>query len=740
MASVPEPAVETQTPPDLAALLESVRLHHPEDDLRTVERAYQVAAQAHIGQVRVSGDPYISHPVAVAQIVADLRMDIDSVVASLLHDVVEDTSVSIESIALEFGAEVAHLVEGVTKLKMNNQAGESPSQRAAAETTRAAESLRKMLLAMAQDIRVMVIKLADRLHNMRTVGSLPPEKQTRIANETLDIYAPLAARLGIWQVKWQLEDLAFKALHPKEFAEISELVAKSRTTREDELHRATEQLQEQLVERGLGHAVITSRPKHLFSIFNKIVKQGFQFEEIYDLQAMRVLVNEPYECYLVLGLVHDLWLPMPGLFTDFIAMPKPNGYQSLHTKVIGPGGEPLEIQIRTHEMHEIAEFGVAAHWTYKEGNTKDDVAALSDLRKQLFDWSSDSRTSSDFLRTVTTDLFSEQVFVFTPKGDVLDLPRDSTPVDFAFRVHSDIGLRLVGAKVNGTMVPLHHRLQNGDVVELITRSNAQPSLDWLEFIKSQHTRSKLRAYFRRRNRSESVARGREAVDRGLKAAGIDPRLWLGDDRLNDLAKEFKDCEKGEDVLARVGEGLVSVQSFVEKVRKVFKDQQPELGIKTRAAAREATLIEGGIDNVMYRRAKCCLPVPGEDVVGYVARARGIVIHRRVCPNAMRLMETEAERTIPLDWPEDGAAHSVLLKIVAVNRQGLLMDISTILGETKTNVSGLEVRTLPNHTAEMDLTIDVTDTTHLQSVMNKIGNFSDVISILRVFDQKTPQKS
>jgi GTP pyrophosphokinase len=431
---------------------------------------------------------------------------------------------------------------------------------------------------------------------------------------------------------------------------------------------------------------------------------------------------------------------MPGLFTDFIAMPKPNGYQSLHTKVIGPGGEPLEIQIRTHEMHEIAEFGVAAHWTYKEGSAKNDVAALSDLRKQLFDWSSDSRTSSDFLRTVTTDLFSEQVFVFTPKGDVLDLPRDSTPVDFAFRVHSDIGLRLVGAKVNGTMVPLHHRLQNGDVVELITRSNAQPSLDWLEFIKSQHTRSKLRAYFRRRNRSESVARGREAVDRGLKAAGIDPRLWLGDDRLNDLAKEFKDCDKGEDVLARVGEGLVSVQSFVEKVRKVVKDQQPELGIKTRGTAREATLIEGGIDNVMYRRAKCCLPVPGEDVIGYVARGRGIVIHRRVCPNAMRLMESEAERTISLEWPEDGAAHSVLLKIVAVNRQGLLMDISTVLGETKTNVSGLEIRTLPNHTAEMDLTIDVTGTAHLQAVMGKIGNFSDVISILRVFDQKSPQKS
>jgi GTP pyrophosphokinase len=739
MASVPEPAVETQTPPELAALLETVRRHHPDLDLGAIERAYRLAAKAHAGQARVSGEPYIHHPVAVAQIVAELRMDIDSVVAALLHDTVEDTALTIDAIAYEFGAGVAHLVEGVTKLRTTHQAGDSPKQQAAAETVRAAESLRKMLLAMAQDIRVMVIKLADRLHNMRTLASLPPERQTRIANETLDIYAPLAARLGIWQVKWQLEDLAFKVLHPREFEEISELVAKSRATREEELKRATDQLREQLVERGLGHAVITSRPKHLFSIFNKIVKHGFKFEEIYDLQAMRVLVNEPYECYLVLGVVHDLWLPMPGLFTDFIAMPKPNGYRSLHTKVIGPGGEPMEIQIRTHEMHEVAEFGVAAHWTYKEGAAKNDLAGLSDLRRQLFDWSSDSRTSSDFLRTVTTDLFSEQVFVFTPKGDVLDLPRDSTPVDFAFRIHSDIGLRLVGAKVNGVMAPLNHRLQNGDVVELVTRSNAQPSLDWLEFIKSQHTRSKLRAYFRKRNRAESTARGREALDRALKAAGIDPRNWLGDDRLDELAKEYKDCEKGEDVLARVGEGLISVQGFVEKVRKILKEQQPGPGFRPRASSKEATVIEGGIDNVVYRRAKCCLPVPGEDVVGYVARGRGIVIHRRVCPNAMRLMETEPGRTVPLDWPEDGEAHSVELKIVTVNRQGLLMDISTVLGETKTNVSGLEVRTLPNHTAEMDITIDVTGSTHLQTVMNKIGNFSDVISILRVFDQKPPSK-
>lgn len=714
----------------LQQLLETVKVWCPQADLKHVEKAFAMAEAAHSGQCRKSGEPYVSHPIEVAKIVAELRMDEDSVVAALLHDVVEDTSVTLEDVKKEFGAEVQHLVGGVTKLRLNVMPEASDRQRAAAETTRAAESLRKMLLAMAQDVRVMVIKLADRLHNMRTLDALAPEKRTRIANETLDVYAPLAARLGIWQVKWRLEDLSFKTLHPKEFQEISDLVAKTRNQREEELQEATRTLRRVMDERGLKSATITSRPKHLYSIFNKIVKQGVAFEEIYDLQAMRVIVDETPQCYLVLGICHELWLPMPGLFYDYIAMPKPNGYQSLHTKVIGPGGGALEVQIRTKAMHEIAEFGVATHYSYKEGKVKHETGGVDGLRRQLFDWSSDSATSSDFLRTVSTDLFSEQVFVFTPKGDVLDLPKDSTPLDFAFRVHTDLGLKTIGAKVNGVMVPLSTKLQNGDVVELVTRSNAQPSLDWLEFVSSAHAKSKLRTYFRRRNRTESALRGKEALEKGLRAAGIDPKQYLGEDRMNEVSKEFKHCENGQDVFARIGEGILSVQGAVEKIRGLVKEHQPGLLLKVKAH-KVATTVEGGIDNVMYRRAKCCKPIPGEDVYGYVTRGRGIIIHGRSCPNALRLMETESERLVPLEWPSDGSLHPVDLKIISLNRQGLLMDVSLILGESKTNVSGMSVRTMSNHTAEIDLTVDVRDVPHLQAVMNKIGNLSDVISILRV---------
>ncbi|MBL8066019.1 MAG: bifunctional (p)ppGpp synthetase/guanosine-3',5'-bis(diphosphate) 3'-pyrophosphohydrolase [Chthonomonadaceae bacterium] len=715
---------------DFDNLLALVRSHLPEADLSVLQRAYDLACKAHEGQFRKSGEPYVQHPVEVAKIVAGLHMDDVSIVAALLHDTVEDTNVKLEAVSEQFGPEVGHLVGGVTKLRLNIGLDATDRQRAAAETTRAAESLRKMLLAMAQDVRVMVIKLADRLHNMRTLDALPPEKRTRIANETMDVYAPLAARLGIWQVKWQLEDLAFKALHPQEFQSISELVAKSRAQREEELLSATTLLRKMLNERGLGHAAIMSRPKHLYSIFNKMVVMGVPFEQIYDLQAMRVIVEETHECYLVLGICHELWHPMAGLFYDYIAMPKPNGYQSLHTKVLGASGEPLEIQIRTRAMHETAEYGVATHYSYKEGKSHV-TSGVDQLRRQLFDWSTDNSTSSDFLRTVSTDLFSEQVFVFTPKGDVIDLPQASTPVDFAFRVHTDLGLKTIGAKINGVMVPLSSTLQNGDVVELVTRSNAQPSLDWLEFVASAHTRAKLRTYFRRRNRTESASRGKEALSKGLQNAGIDPKGVLGEDRMNELAKEFKHCENAQDVFARIGEGILSVQGAVEKISKIVREQQPSLIQKVRGSRANLTVIEGGIDNVMYRRAKCCRPIPGEDVVGFVTRGRGIIIHGRSCSNALRLQESDSERLIALNWPPDGACYPVDLRIVSLNRQGLLMDVSVILGDTKTDVSSMNISTKSNHTAEIDVTLNVRDVPHLQSVMNKIGNLTDVISILRV---------
>ncbi len=728
-----------EEPQGLHELLTFIREQRPNADVRRIRYAYYIAEEAHSGQSRGTGDPYIIHPLAVAHVLAELHMDDDTICAALLHDVLEDCpQVSPETIQASFGETVLMLVEGVTKLKFSPQTG-SDRQRAAAETARVAETLRKMLLAMARDPRVMVIKLADRLHNLQTLEGLPPDKRTRIANETLDIYAPLAARLGIWQVKWQLEDLAFKHLHPKEFQEISERVAKTRSSREKELQESIVMLKEQLASRGVREVEVYGRPKHLYSIFNKIVKQNFKFEEILDLLAMRVIVPSRADCYLALGIVHDIWMPIPGLFSDYIAKPKPNGYQSLHTKVVGPHGEPLEVQIRTREMHEIAEYGVAAHFAYKEGaeTASQDDRQMAQLREQLFDWSSDSRTSSDFMRSVTTDLFAEQVFVFTPKGDVLDLPMESTPIDFAFRVHSSLGLTVIGSKINGVMVPLSTRLKNGDVVELITRSNAQPSLDWLEFVKSNHARSKIRAYFRKRNRGENESRGKEVLEKELKALGLDPREYLGEEKLNAIAQSVKDCENSLDVLAKVGEGLVTVHSVVAKLRGMTQTPQTPLDRIQTSKTREGkvVLVSTGIDNMMIKRGKCCEPVPGEEVVGYTSRGRGIIIHRKVCPNATNLLQTEPDRLVPLEWPPDQSVYAVHLRIVTLNRQGLLLDITTIFAESRTNVVEARIRTLPNSTAEIEIGIEVADVSQLNVNMVKISNLSDVISILRSFEKK-----
>lgn len=725
---------EWDEPEGLHDLLQVLRERRPDANLAKIRYAFYVAEQSHAGQNRGTGEPYISHPLAVARILVDLYMDDDTIVAALLHDVLEDThAYTAEGITSIFGRDVLELVEGVTKLRFKIPNEASARQKAVAETTRAAESLRKMLLAMARDFRVIIIKLADRLHNMQTLDGLPPEKRTRIANETLDVYAPLAARLGIWEIKWQLEDLAFKYLHPAEFGKVSELVAKTRTERQKQVNEAIVKLKERLETKGIHNFDIKGRPKHLYSIFNKMVKQRLDFHEIYDLQAIRVLVEDNKDCYLTLMEVHDLWMPIPGLFFDYIATPKPNGYQSLHTKVVGPGGEPLEVQIRTREMHAVAEYGVAAHWTYKEGKAPTtETARLGRLRQQLFDWSSDARTSSDFLRSLSTDLFSEQVFVFTPKGDVLDLPKDSTPIDFAFRVHSALGMTVVGAKVNGVMVPLNTRLSNGDVVELITRSNATPSMDWLEFVKSSHARNKLRSHFRKLSRVDDAQRGREALEKELRALRLEPKEFLGEQNVNAIVHHFDGVENAIDLFAKVGTGLQSVQSVVAKLRGVVPEG-PVDQIQT-ATTREGklTLTKSGMEGIVIHRAKCCEPIPGDDVVGYVTRGRGIMLHRKVCPNALRFLTDEPERLMSLDWPSDGSHYAVSLKIVSLNRQGLLMDISTIFGESQTNVSAAKIRTLPNHTAEIEVSIDVRDTQHLQAVMTKIGHFSDVISILRLF--------
>jgi GTP pyrophosphokinase len=732
LADIPD---DWEEPQELTELLDILREQRPSTNSNLIRRAYFVAEQAHSGQVRGSGEPYITHPLAVAQILTELRVDDDSIIAALLHDVLEDCpEIGTDAIEKDFGSDVRAIVEGVTKLEFKAASGSSAIQKSRAETSRAAETLRKMLLAMASDFRVIIIKLADRLHNMITLEGLPPEKRTRISNETIDVYAPLAARLGIWQMKWQLEDLAFKYLYPQEFKRVSEMVAKSRVEREKELDIAIVELKERLQQKGVTVNEIRGRPKHLYSIFNKMVKQRVDFDEIYDLLALRVVVNDLAECYLALGVVHDFWMPIPGLFSDYIAKPKPNGYQSLHTKVVGPLGSPLEIQIRTKEMHDIAEHGVAAHWTYKEDNPKaKDSTQFTRLRSQLFDWSSDSKLSSDFLRSITSDLFSEQVFVFTPKGDVIDLPNESTPVDFAFRVHSQLGLTMVGAKINGHIVPLATRLQNGDVVELITRANATPSLDWLEFVRSSHARNKLRNYFRKVTKVDDAARGRDLLERELKPYGLDPKAYLGEERMSELAKQFHGVDGSIDLFSKVGAGLLSAHNIVNKLRGHTQEVRPLDQIQINPSRQgKLTVSTSGMDGTMVKRAKCCDPLPGDDVLGYVTRGRGIMVHRRSCPNAASYQQKEAERMIPLDWPSDGSNHSVELQIITVNRQGLLMDISTIFGEAKTNVSAARIRTLQNSTAEINVTIEVADTTQLSQVMNKISNFADVISILRVY--------
>jgi guanosine-3',5'-bis(diphosphate) 3'-pyrophosphohydrolase len=721
-----------EEPQELHDLLEAVRDQRPDADIPRIRFAYYLAEQAHAGQVRESGEPYVTHPLAVARILVELRMDDDSVVAALLHDVLEDTSVTSEQIRKLFGDDVLSIVEGVTKLKLQMGDETGTAQRTRAETARAAENLRKMLLAMARDFRVVIIKLADRLHNMETLDALSPEKRSRIANETLDIYAPLAARLGIWQVKWQLEDHAFRYLHPAEYSKVAELVAKTRKERQEELDDAVVTLKERFEAKGMKNVEVYGRPKHLFSIFQKMAKQGVPFEQIHDLTALRIIVESVSDCYLALGIVHELWMPIPSLFYDYIAKPKSNGYQSLHTKVMGRGGDPLEVQIRTRAMHEVAEYGVAAHWGYKEGKLgSGEVSRLARLREQLFDWSSDAKLSSDFLRSISTDLFSEQVFVFSPKGDVLDLPRDSTPVDFAFRVHTELGMTTVGAKVNGVLVPLDTKLKNGDVVELITRSNASPSMDWLEFTKSAHARSKLRSYFRKLSKFQDAGRGRDAIERELKAMGLDAKLFLTEDKLQALLPSFEGCENPTDLFAKVGAGLASVQSVVTRLKGDVEERKKDLVTASPSREGSLSLAAHGVDNVLLRRAKCCSPIPGDDVLGYITRGRGIIIHRAVCPNAVALQSSEPERLMDLDWPADGKLHSVLLKITTVNRQGLLMDISTVFGETHANVSWAHIRTQPNNTAEIDVTIEVSGVDHLSQVMNRISNFSDVISIVRM---------
>lgn len=744
---------QPQTEVDAAfeQLLEAVTKYRPDADLNPLRAAYAFACEKHAGQTRKSGEPYITHPVAVAQILAGLEMDVPTLCAALLHDVVEDTSVTPEEMVERFGAEIGGLVDGVTKLKLvvgdaftthspPESAPQTPQDETRArkrqETVKSAANLRKIFLAMAKDLRVMVIKLADRMHNMRTLDAMPQEKRRRIAEETLQLYAPLAHRLGIWQMKWELEDLAFKYGEPEQYARVAAQVAQTRSERQGEVEEAVAILKERLEAEGVRDAFVTGRPKHLYSIYQKMLKQELDFQELFDLVALRVIVHTRAECYHALGVISALWTPIPGMFSDYIAKSKSNMYQSLHIKVIGPHNKPVEIQIRTWEMHRTAEFGVAAHWAYKEqgegGKAADQFERkLSWLRQQLFDWQADARDSSEFLRSVTEDLFTDQVFVFTPKGDVLDLPAGATPIDFAYRIHSDVGNRTVGAKVNGKMVPLSYQFKNGDVVEIITRSSAAPSRDWLALAKTSHARSKIKAYFKRLLHDESVQQGREILQREAERLGLDAHALLKDEALRAIAPQFNVPNEAE-LLAAIGYGTAPVGAVLNRLRP--GEPLPPKGLvvgRGRADESKLRVTAGDVENVMFRRSRCCLPIPGDEVIGYVTRGRGMALHRKECLNVRRYEKTEPERLIPVDYTGgDSQVYSVNLYIETLDRTGLLADVGSVFGELKTNITALRTQSHRDRTATLNISAEVKDVDHLNRLFLAVRRLPDILDVGR----------
>ncbi|MGQ9729025.1 MAG: RelA/SpoT family protein [Candidatus Fervidibacter sp.] len=712
--------IVTEDGDPLSILLERVGRLRPDADFSLIEHAYRFADWAHSGQTRLSGEPYITHPFNVALIVTDLGLDDKSIAAALIHDVVEDTEVELPTIAQEFGDEVARLVEGVTKLR-----------RLQFHTLRQeqVENLRKVLVAMAQDVRVILIKLADRLHNLRTLDYLPEEKRKATALETLQIYAPIAHRLGIWRIKWELEDLAFKHLDPDTYREIARKVEKKRSERVLLIEKAIEQLRKALGEANI-EATVQGRPKHLWSIYQKMQREGVDIDRIYDLVALRVIVNTEPECYLALGVVHKLWAPLPNMVTDYIARPKPNGYQSLHTKVVGPDGEIMEVQIRTWGMHRNAEYGIAAHWRYKEsGDEPHKMDALDKALawlRELMEMHSDIKDASEFTRSIIGDLFRDQVFVFTPKGDVIDLPKGSTPIDFAYRIHTQIGHRCIGAKVNSKLAPLDYQLQTGDVVEIVTSKHPKgPSPDWLRFVKTSLARNRIKRYLKEQSYSENLQRGREMIAEALEKVGISLSEVLDSGKLDELAKVYQ-LQSANDLLAAIGWGSISAQSVVNKLKPPAP--KPKVTVvkpteKVTLPARKGTLL--------YRLAKCCTPVPKDPIIGYISRGRGIIVHRNDCRNVIRLQESEPERIIALDWSFPlSEPVTARLRVVAYDRIGLLSDVSNAISSR--GVSIVSNRSITKDgIAYFDISVIVPDAETLQSVIESIQRLTDVTQVIRI---------
>lgn len=714
-------------------LAKKIQLYNPQGDLSIVQRAYEFARKAHRGQHRISGELFIFHPLEVAKILADLELDVITICAGLLHDVVEDTNYTIKDIEDNFGYEVALLVDGVTKLGRLEYKSKEEQQ---------AENLRKMFLAMAEDIRVILIKLADRLHNMRTLKHLPQEKRKEKARETLEIFAPLAHRLGISKIQWELEDLALRYLEPQVYKELVELVSKKKEEREKEINLAIDVLRSKLEELGFNFE-IQGRSKHFYSIYKKMKEQNKTFDQIYDLTAIRIIVNTIKDCYGVLGIVHTLWKPIPGRFKDYIAMPKPNMYQSLHTTVIGPKGEPLEIQIRTWEMHKTAEYGIAAHWKYKEGikEVKDFEKKLSWLR-ELLEWQRDLKDAKEFMETIKIDLFTDEVFVFTPKGDVIDLPAGSTPIDFAYRIHTDVGHNCIGAKINGKIVPLNYQLKNGDIVEILTGSQpGGPSRDWLNIVKSSQARNKIRQWFKKEIREENIAKGREMLEKEVKRAGYFHKNLMKQEYIDAVLKKFN-FNDVEDLFSSIGYGGITanqvLQKLLEEYRKHNKEkfrQEIEFPKKDDRHKKGRTLDKGvkvkGVDNLLVRFSRCCNPVPGDEIIGYITRGRGVSIHRKDCPNVKQHFD-EKERLIEVEWDESrNASYSVEIQVSANDRGGLLSDVVNTINDLKTMIIAVNARTTRDRIALIDMTLEIKNKEHLQLIIQKLKRIKDVFKVNRI---------
>lgn len=718
----------------LQELENKIKTYNPTADFSLIEKAYEYALNAHQGQKRVSGEAYISHPTSVAEILADLNMDNITIVAGILHDVIEDTNYSFEDIKETFGFEIAMLVDGVTKLGKLEYKTKEEQQ---------AESLRKMFVAMAKDIRVVLIKLADRLHNLRTMKCMSKGKQIEKATETLEIYAPIAHRLGISKMKWEMEDLSLRLLEPDIYSDLGEKVSKKREEREEYINVVMEEIKKKNKEAGI-ESQIEGRPKNFYSIYKKMYLQNKTFEQIFDITAVRVIVDTVRDCYGVLGIVHTLWKPIPGRFKDYIAMPKPNMYQSLHTTVIGPDGEPFEVQIRTWEMHRTSEFGIAAHWKYKEGRTsQNEFDDKFKWLRQMLEWQNEVKDTKEFMETLKIDLVIDEVYVFTPKGDVIDLPVDSTPIDFAYKIHSAIGNKCIGAKINGKIVPIDYKLQNGDIVEIITSAaSGGPSRDWLKIVKSSQAKNKIRQWFRRDKREENIPKGKELLDKEIRKLGYTQSQMTKNDWLEQTYKKLG-LHTLDDLYASLGYGGLTLNQVMMKLKDEIKKSQKTdikveeelekqlLKVETQKRKRSETgVIVKGVDNVLVRFSKCCNPVPGDDILGYITKGRGVSIHRNDCPNAKDLLD-DKERLIEVQWDTKSlVSYNADLQVKANDRQGLLAEITSIINENKINIVSFYSKTSKDKIANISFILEINDIEQLNKLIKRFRRLEGVLDVYR----------